>query len=176
MQRRKTLWAAALLMAVLTLFVSVLPLCAAGNSAPNNTAGGMLENAADAVRGAAEGLLGGNMAVDGRRSADTTGDNAKNGNFPAAGNDMAGGRDRTPAGDELLPGETAGDGATLGDVNGDGVTDDRAPDTTTGTDTGTAADTMTNGGFSWGGILLALLAAVAVIVVAVMLIPRRRSN
>ena len=63
-----------------------------------------------------------------------------------------------------------------GDVNGDGMTDDRAPETTTGTDTGTAADTMANDGISWGGILLALLAAVAVIVVAVMLIPRRRSN
>lgn len=163
---------------------------AGGNDSLSGTAGGALSNAADAVKGAAEDIFGTPGA--GRRDAagaadnggntdantpeNTAGDNpganpgANPGDAPADNGSLNpddGGNADAPAGDELLPGETAGDGATLGDVNGDGITDDRAPETA-GTEENTAAS-----GTSWGGILLAILTAAAVVVVVILLLPRK---
>ena len=82
------------------------------------------------------------------QTGDTQNDNSQNGSQNSGMNDS------------MNPGQNsgmAGDGATLGDTNGDGITDDRAPETAE--DTGDKTDS----GFSWGGILLAILAAAAVV-------------
>ena len=190
MQKRKSFWVSAALFLTLAVCFAALPLFAAGTPAPGtvtggNTAGqnsagdsargGLLNEAADAVRGAAEGIFGG------RRDADNAAGNAADGNTAdgnLSGKGVAGNtngnntadRPMTDNGDELLPGETAGDGATLGDVNGDGITDDRAPETTTGSQQN--EDT----GFSWGGVLLAFLAAAAAVAVVVLLIPKKEKR
>ena len=174
MQKRKTLCAAAVLMVLLTLFFTTLPLYAAGTGGMNGqggTAGGVLENAADAVRGAAEDLFGGNTRSGG--TPDGTMDGAADGIPENAAEDVPGSvPDSVPgdtAGNDGIPGNggTAGNDGTLGDTDGDGVTDDNS---TTVTD-GAAEKTG-----SWGGILLAILAAVAVIVTAIILIPRKNTR
>ena len=184
MQKRKTLCAAAVLMVLLTLFFTTLPLYAAGTGGMNSqggTAGGVLENAADAVRGAAEDLFGGNTRSGG--TPDGTMDGAADGIPENAAEDVPGSvPDSVPgsapgdtAGNDGIPGNggtagndsTTGNDSTLGDTDGDGVTDDNS---TTVTD-GAAEKTG-----SWGGILLAILAAVAVIVTAIILIPRKNTR
>ena len=147
-----------------------------GNNAGNNTQGSIPgdhsgSNPGDvpADNGSLNPDAGNGMAGDGTAGDNNTAEDMLPGDGMTSGTDPAGngaGGADNPSGDELLPGETAGDGATLGDVNGDGMTDDRAPETT-----GTEAESDT--GFSWGGILLAILTAAAVVVVVVMLLPRK---
>ncbi|MBR4961394.1 MAG: hypothetical protein IKY52_10890 [Clostridia bacterium] len=198
MQNRKILCAAAVLMTLLTLFFAALPLYAAGSGTMNNQSGGMvggaLENAADAVKGAAEGIFGngrtaadrnsrsGNTVTDERdnslpaentdsipgSSAGTAPDNTPGNASGNASGNMSGSTGRPDTADEQPPLDTAEDGSTLGDTNGDGMTDDRAPDK--------ADTTAQKDGFSWGGILLAILTAAAVIVVVILLIPRKSTR
>ena len=158
MQKRKILCAAAVLMTLLTLFFTTLPLYAAGTGAANGqsgTAGGVLENAADAVRDAAGNLFGGRQNTDGGNADHQASGLPDDSTLPA--DDASNG----------TAGTTEGNSTTLGDTNGDGMTDDGASDRT---------DTAGKDGFSWGGILLAILAAAAVVVVIIMLIPRKNTR
>ena len=118
MQTRKSILVSLTLLLALTLFFTALPLYAAanGNTAAGNaangstaggsTVGGMLEDAADAVRGAAEDRFGSRR--DAGNAAEGNNENVPDGNLTDA-----------PDNGSLTDGNTAGNN-TSGNAGGSG--------------------------------------------------------